>query len=71
MTVAELQEAKRLKTSVVLKACPPRTYVDIEYKSVLAVTMRRSHGEFKPVAVLEDYCGHSVTFADPSHIEKR
>jgi hypothetical protein len=71
MTVAELQEAKRLKTPVILKACPPRNYADIEYKSVLAVTIRRINGKSKPVAVLEDYCGHSVTYADPSHIEKR
>ena len=51
MTAEELQEAKRLGCPVILKATPPKTYCDITYNRVLAVTMRKIGDEFKPVAV--------------------
>lgn len=68
MTVAELQQAKAAGCPVILKAIPPKTYSDIVYNRVLAVTMRKIGDEFKPVAVLEDRCGRSVTYAEPQHI---
>lgn len=68
MTVAELQEAKRLGIPVILKADWLNTREDIRYNKVLAIVMRRVKGKQKPVAVLECPCGHSVTYADPSRI---
>lgn len=68
MTVAELQQAKAAGCPVTLKATPPKTYCDITYNRVLAVTMRKINDTFTPVAVLEDRCGRSITFAEPEHI---
>ena len=68
MTVAELQEVKRLGCPVILKANPPRTYADAKYKRVLAVVSRRIEGKIQPVAVLEDFNGRSLVYAEPRHI---
>lgn len=71
MTVAELQEAKARECPVILKARPPRTYADAIYKRVLAIVARKIEGKIRPVAVLEDYCGRSIVYADPAHIIKK
>ena len=68
MTVAELQSVKARGIPVILKANPPKTYTDAKYKRVLAVVARRIAGKIQPVAVLEDYCGRSVVYADPAHV---
>ena len=70
MTVAELQEAKRLGYPVILKATPPRTYRDAKYRRVLAIVMRKIERRLQPVAILEDYCGRSVVYAEPRHITR-
>ena len=68
MTVAELQEVKARGIPVILKANPPRTYADAKYKRVLAIVARKIEGRIQPVAVLEDFCGRSLVYADPAHI---
>lgn len=70
MTVAELQQAKANGYPVILKANPPRTYADAKYRRVVAVVGRKIEGIIKPVAVLEDYCGRSLVYADTRHIVK-
>ena len=68
MTVAELQTIKARGDPVILKAIPPKTYADTKYKRVLAIVTRKIENRIKPVAVLEDYCGRSVVYAEPRHI---
>lgn len=68
MTVSELQQAKAAGCPVILKANPPRTYRDAKYRRVLAIVMRKIERRLQPVAVLEDYCGRSVVYAEPRHI---
>ena len=68
MTVAELQKAKAAGCPVILKATPPKTYSDIVYNRVLAVTMRKINDTFKPVAVLEDLNGRALVYADTRRI---
>lgn len=71
MTVSELQEAKRLQCPVILKANPPRTYDDAEYKCVKDIVIRKIAGKLSPAAVLEDYSGHSLVYAEISCIVKK
>ena len=70
MTITELQKIKARGDPVILKANPPVSYSDIRYKRVKAIVIRKVKDKFYPVAVLEDYCGHSVIYVDPDHIVK-
>ena len=67
MTARELQQAKTAGRPVILKANPPRTYADAKYR-VHGVVMRKIEGKLQPVAVLEDYNGRSLVYAEPRHI---
>lgn len=52
---------------VILKAHPPRTYGDAKYR-VKEIVMRKLEGKLQPVAVLEDFNGRSLVYADTRHI---
>lgn len=67
MTARELQQAKAAGRPVILKAYPPRTYVDAKYR-VKDIVMRKIEGKLQPVAVLEDINGRSLVYADTRHI---
>ena len=67
MTARELQQAKTAGRPVILKANPPRTYADAKYR-VHGVVMRKIEGKLQPIAVLEDFNGRSLVYADTRHI---
>lgn len=67
MTARELQQAKASGRPVILKAHPPRTYGDAKYR-VKEIVMRKLEGKLQPVAVLEDFNGRSLVYADTRHI---
>lgn len=67
MTARQLQQAKTVGRPVILKANPPRTYVDAAYR-VKDIVMRKIKGKLQPVAVLEDFNGRSLVYAEPRHI---
>lgn len=67
MTARELQKAKAAGRPVILKANPPRTYTDVAYR-VKDIVMRKIEGKLQPVAVLEDFNGRSLVYADTRHI---
>lgn len=67
MTARELQQAKAAGRPVILKANPPRTYADAAYR-VKDIVMRKIEGKLQPVAVLEDFNGRSLVYADTRHI---
>lgn len=60
MTEEQVREAIRAQTPVRIRTLPLMR--EVEYKRILCVLPLRE-GETVPVVVLEDRCGHSVSYA--------
>lgn len=67
MNEEQAKEAKRAQVPVRIRALSMMMLEEIEYKRILCILPLRE-GEEVPVAVLEDRCGHSVSYAKISQI---
>lgn len=74
MTIKEMKEAWVTQVPVVLKieVINPRSETDglIKYKRIIgyAKELTAPHGEIDYTVKLEDYSGHSVTYASPEDL---
>ena len=63
MTIEELRAARHNGRPVILRTI---TNAELEYPCVKSIMQRTRNGRIEYQAVLEDYCGHSITRCDPA-----
>ena len=67
MTMEEVKEAIRAQVPVRIRALSMMMLEEIEYKRIICI-LPLADGEKIPTAVLEDRCGHSVSYAKITQI---